>query len=127
MKSFAIVVLVGLAGLGGFAVNSRKDPTPTAVKTAPAGPTVETTVIQRTEYIHRRVHHKKAKASGGGTSGASTSNAAPVAVPQQTAYTAPAPAPAPKPTTSPSSTGGGGGGEREGGDHEGGGNGGQDD
>jgi hypothetical protein len=72
---FALIAVVGLAGLGAIAAQSRPGTSAAADKIVPAGPTVETTVVQRTEHVTRHVRRKRHSSSGSGasTSGASSS------------------------------------------------------
>ncbi|MGH2905650.1 MAG: hypothetical protein ACRDKI_02635 [Solirubrobacterales bacterium] len=107
-KLFAVTVMACLAGLGAAATQSRQQASRVADKLVPVAPTVETTVVQRTEYVHRRVHRAKRHASASGSGGGRSTTSTPVVPATQRQVTV-SPAPAPRPTTSPSATGGQGG------------------
>lgn len=108
-KIFTLLAVTCLAGLGLVAAQFRPAGNPTAAVTAPAGPSVETTVIQRTKYVRRHVRRKAHKASSGsnGSGGSAGAASAPSAYTAPASTVTPSPAPAPHPATSPSSTGGG--------------------
>lgn len=96
-KTFAMVMVAGLIGLAALAVGLRptSGPANSAAKEAAGGPSVETTVVQRTEVVRR---HRATESS-------TQPEANDYVVVPRTYADYVQPASAPRPTTSPSGSG----------------------
>lgn len=123
IKIAAFALVLGLGGLGGYAMSSNR----AATQKAASAPTPTTQVIRRTVHVKPKHQHQAEAASPPHSSPTSSQASSPTSTPVSTGSSgASSAAPSHSPVTTGSSGGGGGGGEGGGGEGDDRGEGGDD-